>query len=126
MSTTIKITADLKIIPFNRPRFSRLSRAVFNSKKYSEFKTALGFIAKTQMQGQEPIKGAFKISADFYKPSAQNILNKNFGDLDNFLKSVLDSLEGICYVNDAQCVEFKTIRKFKSDKPKIIITIEEC
>ena len=52
-------------------------------------------------------------------------MNKNFGDLDNFIKSVMDSLNGICYEDDAQCVEFTRCRKFKSDEPKIIITIEE-
>ena len=120
----IEIVADLNVIPFNRPRFNR--GKVFNSARYTEFKTALGLIAKSQMQGRDPIVGAFKISAEFYKKSTQDILNKNFGDLDNFLKAVLDSLNGIVFADDAQCVEFVKIRKFKSEVPKIIIKIEEA
>ena len=119
----IKITADLNVIPFNRPRFK--NGRGFNSARYSEFKENLGYKARTAMKGREPIKGAFKISIDFYKKSRQEFLNKNFGDLDNFIKSVMDSLNGICYEDDAQCVEFTRCRKFKSDEPKIIITIEE-
>ena len=119
----IKFTADLNIVPFNRPRFK--DGRGFNSARYSEFKEALGYKARAVMEGREPIKGAFKISIDFYKNSRQKVLNKTFGDLDNFIKSVMDSLNGICYVDDAQCVEFTRCRKFKSDKPKIEITIEE-
>ena len=120
---TIRIEADLNVIPFDRPRFNR--GKVFNSKRYTDFKNSLGLIAKKEMQGRDPIQGAFKLSAEFYKKSAQDVLNKNFGDLDNFLKTLLDSLNGICFVDDAQCVEFGRIRKFKSDCPKIIIEIEE-
>ena len=120
----IKIVADLNIIPFNRPRFK--NGRGFNTPKYSAFKENLAYKALEVMNGRKPIKGAFKMSIDFYKKSKQNILHKNFGDLDNFIKSVMDSLNGICYDDDAQCIEFSSCRKFKSDKPKIIISIEEC
>lgn len=119
----IKFTADLNVVPFNRPRF-RNGRG-FNSARYSAFKENLGYKARAAMEGREPIKGAFKISIDFYKKSRQNVLKKTFGDLDNFIKAVMDACNGICYVDDAQCVEFTRCRKFKSDKPKIVITIEE-
>jgi len=121
----IEITADLNIVPYCRPRINSMTKAVYNPEKYTAFKNQLAMIAKAQMQGKPPIKGAFKLSADFFKVSSANILNKKFGDTDNFVKSVLDALTGICYVDDAQCVELGTIRKFKSKNPKIIITIEE-
>lgn len=120
---TIKFTVEINIVPFDRPRFK--NGRVFNSTKYTAFKEALGFIARAAMKGREPISGAFKISIDFYKKSNQNIIKSNFGDLDNFIKSVMDSLNGICYIDDAQCVEFTRCRKFKSDKPRIEILIEE-
>lgn len=119
----IQITADLNVVPFPRPNSNGKHR--YNPTRYTEFKNALGFIAKAQMKGREPIVGPFKISAEFYKKSSQNLLHKTFGDLDNFLKAVLDSLNGICYADDAQCVEFCKVKKFKSDSPKIIIKIEE-
>lgn len=120
----IEIEAEINVVPFNRPRFCE-GRG-FNSARYASFKEELGEIAKAEMKGREPIKGAFRISVDFYKKSTQNLLKKNFGDLDNFLKAVLDSLNGICYEDDAQCVEFGKCRKFKSENPKIKIKIEEC
>ena len=120
---TIKFTAEINVVPFDRPRFK--NGRVFNSAKYTAFKETLGFIARAAMEGREPITGAFKISIDFYKKSNQNILKSNFGDLDNFIKAVMDACNDICYVDDAQCVEFTRCRKFKSDKPRIEITIEE-
>jgi len=120
----IKFTAEIKPVPFNRPRFGK-SKSVFNSPRYSAFKTELGYKARLAMNGKQIITGAFKISVDIYKKSSQNVLNKNFGDLDNFIKAVMDALNGICFVDDAQCVEFKRCRKFKSDKNKIVIKIEE-
>jgi len=121
----IKIIADLNIVPYCRPMVNTKTKTLYNPEKYTAFKKQLGMIAKAQMQGRKPIKGAFKFSADFFKVSNANVLNKKFGDVDNFVKSVLDALTGICYEDDAQCVELGTIRKFKSKNPKIIITIEE-
>lgn len=120
----IEIEANINIVGFMRPQFSR-HKVVFNPEKYSNFKKALGLIAKAEMQGRNPIEGAFKISVDFYKESRYKRTTRQFGDLDNFLKSVLDALNGICYVDDAQCVEIGQCRKFKGKEPKIIIRIEE-
>ena len=121
----IKIEVEIEPVPFNRPRFGK-SRKVFNSPRYTAFKTELGYKARLAMNDKQIITGAFKISVDIYKKSSQNVLNKNFGDLDNFIKAVMDGLNGICYVDDSQCVEFTRCRKFKSDKNKIVIEIEEC
>ena len=119
----IKIVADLNIVPFNRPRFGGSAHHCYNSQRYSTFKEQLGMIAKVQMQGREPINTAFKISVDFFKVSKASLLTKTFGDIDNFLKSVLDALNGICYTDDSLCVEVERVRKFKSNNPKIIIGI---
>ena len=120
---TIRIEADLNVIPFNRPRFGR--GKVFNSKRYSDFKNSLGLIAKKEMQGREPIQGAFILSAVFYKKSRYKVTDQKFGDTDNFVKSVLDALQGICYKNDSQCVDFGRSKKIKSENPRIIIELEE-
>ncbi len=120
----IKIVAEIKPVPYNRPRFSK--GKVFNTARYTAFKAELGYKARLTMNGKKIISGAFKISVDVHKKTSQDLLNKNFGDLDNFVKAVMDALSGICYVDDAQCVEFKRCRKFKSDENKIVIKIEEC
>ena len=52
-----------------------------------------------------PFQCSLKLHADFFKLKPRNPTAKNFGDLDNFLKAVLDALNGICYVDDRQVVQ---------------------
>lgn len=119
----IKFTAELQIVSFPRP--STKGKRRYNPKRYTEFKNALGFIALAEMKGREQISGAFKISATFYKKSRYKVTDQKFGDVDNFVKSVLDALQGICYKNDSQCVDFGKSKKIKSNNPRIIIELQE-
>ena len=45
-------------------------------------------------------------------------------DMDNVVKSIADSLNGVAYRDDTQIVDC-AVRKFYSDKPRVIITIKE-
>ena len=45
-------------------------------------------------------------------------------DVDNLAKTILDSLNGIAYHDDAQ-VSKCTIEKYYSDKPRIEVTIKQ-
>ena len=123
MAKMIKFTAELQVVPFPRP--STKGKRRYNPKRYTDFKNALGYIALGEMRGREMIKGAFKISAVFYKKSRYKVTDQKFGDTDNFVKSVLDALQGICYKNDSQCVDFGRLKKIKSENPRIIIELEE-
>ena len=45
-------------------------------------------------------------------------------DLDNVIKAIADSLNGIAYKDDAQVVEVVS-KKFYSDRPRVEVTIED-
>lgn len=117
----ISFIADLEPLPFKRVMQSGKRR--FNDRRYSDFKDALGLIAKAHMQGRAPLSGKISFRADFYKHKPKNILCKNFGDLDNFVKAVLDALTGICFQDDRQVTEIHAEKFF--GEPHITITIEE-
>ena len=119
----IKFTAPIEPVPFKRPRFNRKTGATFNDKRYSEFKDALGWFAKIEMdsRGLAPLTGEVKLNVDIYRK--RNPLSKNFGDGDNHLKAVMDALTGICYVDDAQ-VSVGRFNKFRGT-PHIDIEMEE-
>ena len=119
-SEMIKIVADIEPVPFKRVMggYHR-----YNDKRYTEYKQLLGYFAIQAMQGCEPLTGAIKLSADFYKPKPKSITSRNYGDVDNFLKAVMDALTGICYVDDSQVIEVHA-RKFFG-QPKVIIELEE-
>ena len=116
----IKIVAPLVPIPFKRVMQSGKRR--FNSARYSVFKEELGYFALQAMHGQEPLKGAIRLHADFFK-NRRGLLQKNWGDVDNFLKAVLDALNGICYLDDAQVTHISATKNF--GEPHIFIELEE-
>ena len=46
-------------------------------------------------------------------------------DADNIQKVICDSLNGLAYRDDAQIVDCQ-VRKFYSDRPRVVVTILEC
>lgn len=50
---------------------------------------------------------------------------RNFGDLDNRLKPLLDSLEGVLFENDRQIRKFEVVEAKKAQKDLTIITLRE-
>jgi len=94
----------------------------YNDKRYTEYKDVLGYFALKAMAGQEPLKGAIKLSVDFFKPKPKDITSRNWGDLDNHVKSVMDALTGIAFEDDRQITEIHA-RKFFG-QPKVIISLE--
>lgn len=120
-SLMIKINAPIKPVPFPRPASNETRR--YNPPRYREFKDTLGLYAKLAMKGREPFAGEVKLHADFYKCKPKKITSRNWGDLDNHLKSVLDSLSNIIYYDDSQVIEVSASKHF--GEPKIIICVEE-
>lgn len=115
----IRIDAPIAPVPFMR---AIPSDHVFNPKRYRQFKEELGWYAKQAMHGQEPLNGLLRLSCHFFK-RYRKIGNQGYGDVDNFAKAVMDSLQGICFANDAQIAELHATKHF--GEPKIIITLEE-
>ena len=111
--------ADIEPVPFKRVVGNRHK---FNDKRYSEYKDVLGYFALQAMHGREPLTGAIKLSVDVYKLKPKDITSRNWGDVDNFLKAVMDALTGICYLDDRQVTEVHA-RKFFGT-PKVVISLE--
>ncbi|MBR4031111.1 MAG: RusA family crossover junction endodeoxyribonuclease [Clostridia bacterium] len=114
----IKFTAELEPVPFKRVMQNGKRR--FNDRRYSDFKDILAHVAKIYVRA--PLKGNIKISVDFFKLKPKNISSRLWGDLDNHLKSVLDALNGIAYLDDCQVVQISGSKNF--GEPKIMITLE--
>ena len=117
----IRIDAPLNPVPFKRVMTNGKRR--YNNARYTEFKKGLGYFALKAMGKREPLKGAVRIRATFYKRKPRKVTSRMWGDVDNHLKSVLDALNGICYVDDAQVVEV-TGRKCHGE-PRVLIELEE-
>ena len=100
----IRIDVPIKPVPFPRPATNERRR--YNPKRYREFKEQLGWYARLAMKGRLPFTGEVKLHADFYRPKPKRSKHVSFiGDVDNYLKAVMDSLIGICYLDDRQVVD---------------------
>jgi len=115
-------------VPFKR---AIPGKPVHNDPRYAEYKEVLGYFALKAMRGQEPLKGAIKMTADVYKPkpkkskyvTGDDAVNPGYGDIDNHVKAIMDALIGIAYDDDRQVIEI-TARKFFGQS-KVIIQLEE-
>ena len=111
------------VTPFLPPSVNRCYRSytsrVYISKVYNDFITQMNELLDNRMD--EQMKGKVMIDVAFYKKNKRNF------DLDNRLKSLLDSIQRRLIENDDNVCEIKC-RKFNGcaeDKTLLIITSME-
>ena len=128
--TACRQSRENTVIKFNVPMTPRPApRADSNEKqRYSpkwsrEFKDTVATYAKQAMQGQAPLTGAISLVAEFYKPRPKDPKSVKYGDIDNLIKAIMDTLQGICYENDAQVTQIFYASK-NHGEPNIFIELE--
>lgn len=82
-----------------------------------QYQEQAGWIAKSQ--GVQPLTGDIAVRIDVYRPAQR-------GDLDNSIKVLLDSLNGIAYQDDNQIVKIIAQRFNDKRNPRAEITISSC
>lgn len=68
--------------------------------------------------GMMPLRGEVVVRATVYRP-------RRIGDLDNYLKSLLDALKGYAFEDDSQVVEIHLHRCEDRQNPRVTVEIEE-
>lgn len=101
--SAIKIDAPIEPVPFQRTYIDDTYKQR-NPVRYREFKETLGWYALAAMQGRAPLTGSVIVRIKIYKQKPRKVTSRNYGDVDNHAKAVLDALNGICYVDDRQVV----------------------
>lgn len=84
------------------------------AKKYREEIAYRASIARCK-----PLAGPVAVSVTVYRKIKS-------GDLDNYLKVLLDSLRGVCYADDGQIVEIHAVRRDDKEKPRVVIAISRA
>jgi|TARA_Y100000031_G_C8228709_1_gene389773 Holliday junction resolvase RusA-like endonuclease len=127
----MRITFDIDPIPASRPRVSRWS--TYYPKRYTKFREKMK--ALTGELETTPFEKLVSVSVVFYigmpkswSKKKKKEKNKGFcdnnADLDNYQKAILDSLNGVLYIDDRQIVEIFASKRY-SDKPFIELEIHE-
>lgn len=122
-----------------RPRATGRGRfiRVYDPPKTAKFKRELKQLARIEMQGKDKFDGAIKVTIRFFRRVQKSISKKEHArrtkghvrpivkpDLDNYIKSTLDALNGVIWTDDATIVELNT-SKWYADDPRIEIEVKE-
>lgn len=67
----------------------------------------------------EMMEGRLKLTIEFSLPNRRNI------DIDNLLKSLLDSLEGIVFENDSEVYEMRVTKLSNTGCSKTCVKVEQ-
>ena len=106
--------------PQTRPRLSH--RHAFEPSFITEYKRLIRALGHNAMHGTAPLNGSLSIELNIRRN--KKIDSRAFGDIDNHIKSVLDALNGVCYVDDSQ-IAVVHVRKFQSKNEGIDILLTD-
>jgi Holliday junction resolvase RusA-like endonuclease len=85
------------------------------SREGRAYKAKVGLLIKTAQVGT--FDGPVSVGVKLYRP-------RKAGDLDGFLKSLLDSMTGLIYADDSQIVRLFAERFDDKHKPRAEVTVE--
>ena len=143
----VNFTIDGKPIGKQRPKFSTQNGRAFTPEQTKHYENWVKLLYRTTVKHY--FEGNVKMSIvcyygitkkDIKAIAKNNIKTKEFKearakldgvirptkkpDLDNVIKVIADSLNGIAYKDDAQIVEV-VAKKFYSNRPRVEVTIEK-
>lgn len=135
----MKIVFNIEPQQQERPRATGRGRfiRVYDPPKTAKFKRELKQLAKSKMQGKNKFDSAISVTIRFFRKVQKSISKKEHArrtkghvrpivkpDLDNYIKSTLDALNGVIWTDDATIVELNT-SKWYADDPRIEIEVKE-
>lgn len=106
-------------IPLARPRVVR-GHAYLPSRS-RDYKQILQQAASYVMRNWQPLTGELFCRLNFYRKF--NTSSRRFGDIDNHVKAILDALNGIVFVDDAQIISILANKHTDRSEPRIEIEI---
>lgn len=101
-------------VPKQRPRAGRNGR-IYTPKKSREYEKAVARAARPVFK--EPYRGPVSLQVQVY-------LSRPGGDLDNYIKSIQDGLNGIAWMDDRQVKKLKagmSVRRGQEDRVEITV-----
>lgn len=132
---------DIEPVEQARPRATPFGKSIrlYDPKKVKVYKKQLGYLARQAMQerGLEPFDGPLEVCMEFYRPVQASISRKERArrlsgvhrpivkpDLDNYIKSTSDALNGIIWVDDNLIISLEA-KKFYAEQPHLAVEIRK-
>ncbi len=134
------MTLNIEPKPQARPRFARRGNftTAYEDKEMKAWKNKCRFLIAKLYAGQSALEGALKTKVRFYikppqyiskvKKNKQSLTDETIpvskkADLDNYIKALFDSANGILYKDDGQIAEIYAVKVY-STSPRIEFEIE--
>ena len=139
MTLAIEFVLHAKPVPKGRPRFSTRGgyAKVYTPPETVQYELLVSEQARQAMQGREPHSTAIKVHlvVGLVPPTAWSKKRKvdaingvvkptSKPDTDNYLKTVMDAMNGIVYIDDSQ-VTMHTARKLYAEEYYIAVRVSE-
>lgn len=135
----VRFEFDIEPVEQARPRAVRFGTGIrmYDPKKVAVFKRQLGMLAKQQMidRGLDPLDGPLEVCMEFYRPVQASLSKKERArrllgahrptvkpDLDNYIKSTSDALNGIIWADD-NCIVGLMAEKFYAEEPHLMVEV---
>lgn len=116
----IKILVPSEPVPLARARFS--GRHCYQPKRNREYREVVQQAARSAMGGREPLKGEVSAVIKLYRRFKSTA--RNYGDLDNHAKAILDGLNQIAFADDRQVVRCLIAKFTDKHNPRAEIELE--
>ncbi len=136
----IFFTIDGAPVAKGRPRFARMGRGIrtYTPARTEAYEAAVRIAARSAMGATPPLAGPLHVSVEAVMPipvswskkkreaaaDGGGVPHVKRPDVDNLVKAVLDGLNGIAFMDDAQIVQLKAFKRY-GDTPRVIVVVEE-
>lgn len=121
--TDLTFTINHRPVPKSRVRFTKSGHA-YTPTKTRNYENVVGFTAKSAMKGVSANqRDDLFVRANFYvNPTTRR------GDLDNYVKSLLDGMNGVAFRDDQQIVriEARITRKTDRERTEVQVGVESA
>ena len=117
----MKITINLEPVALSRPRVNTTNRGRYLPKHCQNYLDELRLLLRAAFP-QQPFDAPLTVTLHFYRP--RKTTAKNFGDIDNLAKAVLDAANGVIWTDDRLITELHCFKH--KGAGKIEIEVSEC
>jgi len=114
--TTYQLTIPGNPIPKARPRI--VNGVAYTPERTADYEEVARNWAAIQWQ-REPLRGPLALRLTFWRRTRRRC------DIDNLIKSALDALQGVVFVDDWQIVKLEATKGVNQWEPELNIEIEE-
>lgn len=122
----MELTIPIRAVGKERPRWCKRYNYAYTPKRTKDFEEKIAAYAAVYMRNNQISVSETYIDFDLIvynkvpkswsqkktKDALSGVIRPTKGDLDNQLKSILDGLNGVAYVDDRQVVQFRATKLY--------------